>query len=185
MVKHLQFSKIQAVERRGALMLVWFLDSEGNMYDWSPKWEEVEKIYLKQINVERFNKPESQWLNRFAKTAQQVVEGAQGVESAYKVSGRLQRYEEQKLIIHSQEERLPFDGFFEFLGPRRAQTAPELVTVERRLVPGFEVSLDFLDKWLGADVVLFVVNDIAIKIREYNEFGGLEREYPELEEPSI
>jgi hypothetical protein len=36
MVKHLKFDKIQAVERRGALMLVWFLDEEGDMYDWAP-----------------------------------------------------------------------------------------------------------------------------------------------------
>ena len=65
MIKHLKFQKIQAVERRDALMLVWFLDDEGNMYDWAPKWEHVEEIFLKQINVERFNKPESEWLNKF------------------------------------------------------------------------------------------------------------------------
>jgi hypothetical protein len=159
MVKHLQFSKIQAVERRGALMLVWFLDNEGNMYDWCPKWEEVEKIFSKQINVERFNKPESEWLNRFAKTAQEVVQGAQRIESAYKVSGSFKCYEDQQLVIELGNERL-----------------------EKRLIPGFEITLDFLDNWLRTYVELFVVNNIVIRIREYGEYGSVEREYPKLDE---
>ena len=159
MIKHLQFSKIQAVERRGALMLVWFLDAEGNMYDWCPKWEEVEKIYLKQINVERFNKPESEWLNRFAKTTQKVVEGAQRIESAHKALGGFVRYEEQKLVIDPGSQ------------------LPDLW-----LTPGFEVTLNFLDNWLGAWVELFIVNDIIIRIRKYSCMGEMEGEYQELEE---
>jgi len=64
MVKKLRFSKIELVERVGALMLVSFLDDDANMYQWAAKWSQVEEIYLKQINVERYNKPESKWLNR-------------------------------------------------------------------------------------------------------------------------
>ena len=157
MVKHLKFHNIQAVERRGALMLVWFLDDEGNMYDWAPKWADVEKIFLKQINVERFNKPESEWLNKFAKTAQEVVEGAQRIESAHKVYGPLSTFRDGKLYItqHSEGERL--------------------------IVPGFEVTLAFLDEWLGRYVEVFVVNNIAIRIREKAD-GEVLEEYPPVEE---
>jgi hypothetical protein len=153
MIKHLKFHNIQAVERRGALMLVWFLDDEGNMYDWAPKWVDVEQIFLKQINVERFNKPESQWLNKFAKTAQEVVEGAQRIESAHKGYGRFSRFTDGKLSIDS--------GL---------------------IVPGFEVTLDFLDKWLGQYVEVFIINDIAIRLRVYSDENEVLWEYPPSEE---
>ena len=176
MIKHLKFHKIQAVERRGALMLVWFLDDEGNMYDWAPKWNDVEKIFLKQINVERFNKPESQWLNKFAKTAQEVVEGAQRIESATKLYGKFQRYEEQKLIIESKEEQVTFpDVTSAILG---SSGKPEIVTVEGKVTPGFEVTMDFLDEWVGENVEVFIVNGIAIRIRVLGEWDRVLKEYP-------
>jgi hypothetical protein len=158
MIKHLKFDKIQAVERRGALMLVWFLDDEGNMYDWAPKWADVEKLYLKQINVERFNKPDSDWLNKFAKTAQTVVENAQRTESARKIYGVLSEYRDGKLVISARRGGLV--GY---------------------IVPGFEVSLDFLDSWLGkSNVEVFVINNIGIRIKDLNNLN----EYPPLEEES-
>jgi len=161
MVKRLRFSKIQLVEGKGALMLVSFLDDEGNMYNWAPKWADVNEIYRKQINVERFNKPESEWLNKFAKTAQEVVEGAQRIESAYKLSGRFATYREQQLVIESEK---PFND---------------------RLTPGFEVTIDFLDSWLGSYVEAFVVNDMVIRLRVYDEWGnGVLKEYPEPEDLS-
>jgi len=160
MVKRLQFSKIQLIERKGALMLVAFLDDEGNMYDWAPKWADVNEIYRKQINVERFNKPESEWLNKFARTAQEIVEGAQRIESAYKVEGSFEVYREQKLHIASKQ------GYWE-------------------LTPGFEVTVSFLDSWLEEHVLAFVVNDMVIGLRaaETNESGNIVgwREYPEPE----
>ena len=152
MVKHLKFHNIQAVERRGALMLVSFLDDEVNMYNWAPKWADVEKIFLKQINVERFNKPESEWLNKFAKMMQEVVEGAQRIESASKVYGNFSEFTDGKLLIDSQ-----------------------------LIVPGFEVTLDFLDKWLGDYVEVFLVNNIAIRIKVNDEEGESE-EYPPIVE---
>ena len=162
MVKRLQFSKIQLVERKGALMLVSFLDDEGNMYNWAPRWVEVKEVFEKQINVERFNKPESEWLNKFARTAQEIVEGAQRIESAYKVWGRFVVYRQQKLHIETGGE-----GVYE-------------------LTPGFEVTISFLDSWLENDVEAFVVNDIVIRLRisETDALGIIVgwREYPEPEE---
>lgn len=149
MVKKLRYSKIDFVERAGALMLVSFLDDDGNMYQWAPKWSQVEEIFLKQINVERFNKPESEWLNRFAKTAQEVVEGAQRIQSARKVSGMFTRYDEQKLVL---------DDY------------------KHLLTPGFEVTLDFLDKWLGWHVEAFVINDIVIRLRRQVDYEA--EDYP-------
>ena len=180
MAKRLRFSRIQAVERRGALMLVWFLDDEGTMYSWCPKWREVEKVFLNQIDVERFNKPESEWLNRFGRTVQQVVEGAQKIESATKLYGKFQRYEEQKLIIHGEKEMVsPQDMVFgDFFG---ASAKPRLVPVKWKLIPGFEVTFDFLDQWIGRDVEVFIINNIAIRLRQYDEgYNAVIREYPEL-----
>ena len=161
MIKRLKFSNIQLVERKGALMLVSFLDDEGNMYDWAPKWVEVKEVFEKQINVERFNKPESEWLNKFARTAQEIVEGAQRIESAYKVQGRFEVYSQQKLHIEAT------GGVYE-------------------LTPGFEVTISFLDSWLEDYVEAFVVNDIVIRLRasETDESGNILgwREYPKPEE---
>ena len=161
MAKRLQFSKIQLIERKGALMLVSFLDDEGNMYNWAPRWVEVKEVFEKQINVERFNKPESEWLNKFARTAQEIVEGAQRIESAYKIEGRFAVYRLQKLLIEATNEVY-------------------------ELTPGFEVTISFLDNWLENDVEAFVVNDIVIRLTtsEPDDFGNLvkAREYPEPEE---
>lgn len=137
-------------------MLVTFLDDDGNMYQWAPKWAEVEQVFLKQINVERFNKPESAFLNRFANTAQSVVEGAQRITSAYKLSGIFEKYDDECLLIR--------DG-----------------SVLRSCVPGFEITTAFLDVWLNQNVELLVINDIAFRVRSswYESDAGLTRdEYP-------
>lgn len=152
MAKKLRFSKIDLVERVGALLLVTFLDDDGNLYQWAPKWADVEQIFLKQINIERFNKPESEWLNKFAKTTQSVVEGAQRITSARKIDGTFTDYDDGKLSIGI--------GYY---------------------TPGFEVTLSFLDTWLERSVNALLVNDIVIRLRVYgsNEYGGIEVEdYP-------
>lgn len=165
MVKHLDFHKIELVERIGALLLVCFLDKQGNMYDWAPKWNDVEELYIKQTNIERFNKPESKWLNKFAKTAQKVVEGAQRLESAYKVSGRFVKYVDGQLMIES-----------------GGRNVPSFIT------PGFEITVTFLDSWLEHYVDLFVINDMAIRIRRFFVDENNEecyREYPEPEDEEL
>jgi hypothetical protein len=57
MIKKLRYSRLDFVERTGTLMLVTLLDESGELYQWAPKWKEVEQIFLKQINVERFKEP--------------------------------------------------------------------------------------------------------------------------------
>ena len=143
MVKKLRFSKIDLVERVGALLLVTFLDDAGNMYQWAPKWADVEQVFLRQINIERFNKPESAWLNKFAKTAQSVVEGAQRITSARKIDNQFYAYENEKLVIG-----------------------------DEYCTPGFEVTIPFLDAWLGCMVEAFLINDMVIRLRSGEE------EYP-------
>jgi hypothetical protein len=160
MVKKLKYSKIECVDRVGALMLVNFLDEEGNMYNWAPKWNEVEQVFLKQINVERFNKPESAWLNKFAKTAQNVVEGAQKIESAYKSYGNLLRCQNARLVINTS------DG-------------------EQEFIPAFDVTIDFLDHWLDRYVEVFVINDIVIRLRYFHENESKENITEEYPSPEI
>jgi len=153
-VKKLRFNKFEVVEKVGAGLLVWFLDGEGDMYSWMPRWNDVEGLFLKAINVERFNKPDSKFLNKFAGTAQQVVEGAQRIQSGYKARGQFGQYRNGKLIIDSLE-----------------------------VTPTFDVTVAFLDSWLDSYVEVLVLNGLAILLREFDEDGTAIREYPELEEP--
>ena len=155
MAKKLKYSRIDLVDRVGALMLVTFLDDNGDMYQWAPKWKEVEQVFLKQINVERFNKPESEWLNKFAKTAQSVVEGAQRITSARKLGGRFSEYQNGKLNIDKYNN-----------------AEPEYLT------PGFHVSIKFLEEWLGENVDAFVIDDMVIRLSRFvsnedNEYATL------------
>ena len=154
MVKKLRFSKINLVEQVGALMLVTFLDDDGNMYQWAPKWKEVEQVFLKQINIERFNKPEGEWLNKFAKTAQNVVEGAQRIESGRKLTGGFVQYEKGLLRLRLGREKF-------------------------KLTPGFDVTIKFLDNWLDCEIEAFVINDIVIRVKKEitGEYGRQRFEY--------
>jgi hypothetical protein len=156
MVKKLRFSRIDLVERVGALLLVTLLDDDGNMYQWAPKWADIEELLPKVAAIERFNKPESEWLNKFAKTVQSVVEGAQRITSARKIDRSFKSYSSQNLIIGNE-----------------------------RCVPGFEVTLPFLDEWLGRNVQAFLVNDVVIRL----SFGYVDQndeyqreDYPPTEE---
>ena len=118
---------------------------------------------MKQINVELFNKPESLFLNKFATTVQSVVEGAQRIKSAYKVKGDLVEYEDGKLIIQ--------------VG----------VGAREELTPAFDVTVSFLDTWLGRNVEALVVNNMVIRlsylITTDNIKEGIIEDYPPPEEP--
>jgi hypothetical protein len=164
MVKRLTYSKVSFIERVGALMLVGFLDDDGNLYQWAPRWADVEQVFLKQINVERFNKPESAFLNRFAHTAQSVVEGAQRITSGRKISGRFEAYENEMLVVRTHNGESAY------------------------YTPAFEVTHDFLDTWLSvtASIEFFVVNDMVIRMRAYEQVDRDEYktfEYPPPDKP--
>jgi len=157
MVKKLRFSKIDLVERVGALMLITYLDDDGNMYQWAPKWVDVENIFIKQINIERFNKPDSGWLNKFSKTAQNVIEGAQRIKGARKLSGHFEKYENEKLVISTSNKYNEY------------------------LTPAFDVNLRFLDEWLGTSVDIFELNGMVIRIRrtyQDEDYQYQTEEYP-------
>jgi|SRR6056297_2558471 len=150
MPQKLDFHKVSLKKRTGALMLVEFLDRNGDLYDWAPKWNDIREIFKKAINVERFNKPESDFLNDFSNTINEVVEGAQRLESGYKLRGQLEKYEEQRLLLRT--------GTTNYV----------------KLTPSFDVTFEFLDTWLDRDVEALVINDMCVKLQEvsYNKSGG-------------
>lgn len=158
-MKKLRFSKINLVPRYGALMTVEFLDEESDLYSWAPKIDEVEKLFLKLINVERFNKPEGKWLDRLAEVTAKAAEGAQRIEFAHKLRGRFSAYHDQKLVIE-----------------------PEVGRTAVPLTPAFEVTFEFLDEWLERWIEVFLLNKLAVRLREYDQNGNVEAEYPKAEE---
>lgn len=160
MIKRLKFHEVKNVERTGILMLVQFLDDQNNPYEWAPKWADVESIFIKAIDVERFNKPESRFLNQFASTAQNVVEGAQRINQSRKDYGLFDEYKDEKLVLSSYQDYV-------------------------ELTPAFDVTVQFLDKWLGKNVCAFVVNDLAICLREYGNNNQIVGEYPPPQEEDL
>ncbi len=152
-MKLLRFSRIQIepVRNLPALLTVKFLDDQGDYYSWGPGWADVEQLFLKAINTEAFNKPESEWLNNFAKTVQQVSESAvQPVQDAYKVFGTFSRLKGGKLQIISEV----FDSRDNFI--REDET---------EIRPLFAITSEFLDHWLGRYVEVLVINEVAVHMR--------------------
>ena len=88
-MKILKFARLQMEQVRGAraLLTVKFMDNDGEVYSWAPKWDDAERLFLKAINTESFNKPESEWLPRFSKTVKETAESiTQPIQNAYKVT---------------------------------------------------------------------------------------------------
>jgi hypothetical protein len=158
-MKILKFARIQHEPVRGAraLLTIKFMDGAGEVYSWAPKWDEAEQLFLKAINTEFFNKPESEWLPRFAKAVKETAESvSQPIQDAYKVSGRFSVVHEGKLCI----------GEYGDYGQ---------VSEEHLITPLFPVTFEFLDTWLHNDVEVLVINGIAVQIR-----NGYSKEiYPE------
>ena len=76
MIKKLTFSKTDLSEPAGNLVLVTFLDDEGNTYQWAPGWAEVEQLFSKR---------------------------SQSITSAHKVTGTLASYDGGKLIVDTSD----------------------------------------------------------------------------------
>ena len=149
-MKKLKYSRLQwEPGPRGAraLLTVKFMDDGGEVYNWMPTWSEAEQLFLKAINTESFNKPESEWLSRFAKTVQETAESAnQPIGSARKLTGTFTSLEEGKLVITG--ERF-------VLGVR----------------PLFQVTTEFLDDFLGTKVDLLVINEVGVQVTQVQHPG--------------
>ena len=160
MIKRLKFSRIQMepVPGQRALLTVKFLDDEGDAYTWAPRWTDIEKTFLKAINTEYFNKPDSEWLNRFGNTVREVVESvSQPIQDAYKVHGTFDRVYEGKLQI-TWIDHYEGEGLAE-------------------VMPGFAITVDFVGSWLRRDVDVLVINGIAVQISSKEPFDR----YPPLD----
>ena len=146
-MKILKFSRFQQESVRGqrALLTIKFLDDDSNLYSWAPRWADLESAFLRALNVEAFNKPESEWLNRFANTVRDVSEGiSQPIQDARKVNGNLYGLHEGMLQIYCG------NGYNEYA---------ETVT------PGFAVTYDFLEEWLGRDIEALIINGIVVSLK--------------------
>lgn len=155
-MKILKFSRFQQEHVRGqrALLTIKFLDDDSNLYSWAPRWADLDRAFLRALNVEGFNKPESEWLNRFANTVKEVAEGvSQPIENARKVSGEFEGITDRKLQIST------YDSY--------GNLSEDLIT------PGFAISYDLL-KWIGDKVEVLIINDVAVYVISCNR----NEEYP-------
>ena len=154
MITKLRFQSLRRIPRQGLLLLVQFIDDDGNMYEWAPAWKDVYRIFNESIDVERFNKPESEFLDRFAETVTRVIDGAQRIDGAYKVTGGFTRYTGGKIVL----ELGQWD--------------------HEELTPAFEVTVSFLDRWLHRHVEAFVINDVVVRLRHVGWEGQILDEHP-------
>ena len=37
------------------LLIVRFTDSQGNVYEWAPKWNDLQELFQESVNIEEFN----------------------------------------------------------------------------------------------------------------------------------
>ena len=163
-LRYVNFQTEPGPQGAKALLTVKFMDHGGEVYSWMPRWADTEQLFLKAINTEQFNKPESDWLPRFAKTVRETAEGVnQSLQDAYKVSGQFVALNESKLVIS--------DGKNE---------PPEEVT------PLFPLTIEFLDEWLGVNVEVLIVNGVGVQIGRFDDWGQTRvAVYPPVEPPTV
>lgn len=140
-----------------ALLTVKFMDDDGEVYSWMPTWAEAEQLFLKAINTESFNKPESDWLPRFANTVQETAEAVnQPIQQARKIYGVFDSLNEGKLVIHTRHS----GGY-----------------LVQEVTPLFPVDYEFLTLWLGRQITAIEINGIGVKLWHETQNGRRE-EYP-------
>ena len=146
-MKILKFSRFQQEPVRGnrALLTIKFLDDDSNLYSWAPRWADMNAAFLRALNVEGFNKPESEWLNQFANTVKDVAEGiSQPIHSAEKITGSLYSLARGMLQISCN------NGYGDYM---------------EEVTPGFAITYEFLDVWLGREVEVLKINGTAVYLK--------------------
>jgi hypothetical protein len=172
--KRLRWSgtKVSSFSDGRACLVVQFLDQEGNLLEWVPAWSQVQALFERACNTEVVNKPDSGWVEGFAKTANDVFRSLEPHHEAYKVTGRLERVSEGSLIIRDGDSG-----------------------VAEELPAAFRLTDQFFRYWLGSNVTALVVNGYATRLWmkalvptvPFNAFfGGGKQEYEErvIEYPS-
>src|SRR3990172_8248609 len=81
-MKRIFFHKHSSLGRfpDGRIILdVYFRDSGGEQYIWTPDWEKgTRELFLEAYRIERLNRPESPERKKFTQTAEQVVREEDG-----------------------------------------------------------------------------------------------------------
>lgn len=169
--KRLKFAnfEVQKFPDGRAQLVVRFLDGEANQYVWTPQWVHVQQLLLKSVNTEQFNRPKGPWVKDFAEAARQVFQNATSdIVEAELVEGTFAAYREQKLVIELERKRpavFPLDVLN--------------LPIQKLLPAAFEVTPQFLRRWLNSYVHCLVINGIAVEIWHEGDFGQLLSSYPE------
>jgi hypothetical protein len=140
-----------------ACLAVRFLDDRGNLFQWVPRWANVQELVCKASNTEVVNKPDSKWLGEFAKVANEVFQKVEPFTDAFKVAGKLAKVKGGNLVIERQDE----------LG----------IAVDIEVPPAFRITEDFLDEWLETCVTALVINGFAVRLERSTYDGPVV--YPE------
>jgi hypothetical protein len=78
---------------------VYFEDSEGNKYVWTPDWERgTRHFFLEAYRIEKLNRPQSAELESFKQIAKEVT-SEEEIRSFYMIEGELRRLEEGQLVL--------------------------------------------------------------------------------------
>jgi len=151
-------TKVSSFSDGRACLVVQFLDPAGNLLEWVPRWSQVQTLFERATNTEIVNKPDSEWLAAFAKTASDVFKGIDALKDAYKISGRLSRIRDGNLVFVISAEQ----GWNEW---------------EEEIPPAFAISESFFENWLDEYMTVLVINGYAVKIWRTSSYGKLV--YPE------
>lgn len=105
------------------LFSCYFADNFGKKYKWSPKWRDVEELFIKAYKIEKNNYPEMEWDSEFIKVLEKSPTRPHDKE-IFKKSDKIMREEEIKdlfdlvldAVYYSKEEYQLFNylNFFEF-----------------------------------------------------------------------
>lgn len=145
----LRFHKLHS-EGANASLVVQLLDDDNNVYQWAPRSNEVERIFLHSIDAEQSSKSESDDLAILANTSGRE----QRTENAKTLKGYFE-YEDNKLVVSLWGDR-----------------------GEERLKPAFFVASGFFDKWLENDAEAFVTRGYAVRISRLDHDGRVIEVYP-------
>jgi len=90
-------------------LVVQFLDQQGDLLEWVPAWTQVQLLFERACNAEVVNKPDSGWVEGFARTANDVFRSLETYREAYKVTGKLARVSGGNLVIVDSEDTAQVD----------------------------------------------------------------------------
>jgi len=140
-----------------------FMDGEGNLYEWTPKWKDVNDLFMKASTTEVFNKPGSDWVKEFAQASKEVFDRYVGIRDAYTVKGWLSSVRGGKLVLRASERVWEFD-------PEAAEYFPSVQPGE--VLGTYPVAFELTEEWLAGHlqtwVSCLVINGVIVKVTTDN-----------------